>query len=499
MATTLRTIGYNTSANLSKRSKIKEHFLTVTSINTSDPGDYKYIFGIPKYDNKSIYRGCFDPSSAVYISDVIQIDAPIRVAKADTYILDPTTYAAEIEEALEHYTKNQTCRVVTINYSESHTNASGIISRTDHTMDVDVHYPLSNIEVREIKRKLSAGESLTQIESDGLKTVLQHYLGLMTPCEGKTVDEFISIAGNLQKILGECIQGVIDIVCPDFDKFQAQHGLPALAELEQIKNMKRQSFLALKYGKIPLRNPIDGSIAEKNLFKGFFLNANNYDLERADPSQQYNQFEFEVNQNYLFSNLKEIVAFAYVNPANLLYVMVHEFAHILGAGNSYGVFPLGIRFSPQSIDLLDAVFPKAVIVNAFKHNNRTVPQPPYTTYNNSAMENKMFGEYLADLLSVLVLEYYVLNYCDSLQSKYDAIVNATQFACFNGENNMVAEHPPNSMRLNLIFTNKILHDIYNLYTSSRRGAKPVIGGRKRKTRRSKNRRANRKTTHRRRR
>jgi hypothetical protein len=388
-----------------------------------------------------------------------------------------------ILNALKHYKENLYENPDGVAYLDNYNNVTS----------VRPVYPFSQSEANAVGSKINANTALTQDERDKLIEICSAYEFLMIKIgkKGFTIDEYLNNAITCFKIMGDHIPTVINVVAPDFDRYNAyvakergETNYIPLLQLPQVKNYKNAAFLAIKYGTLT----IDSQPFNLYIYFGIDDPLGAMNMNSVNPSQSYNTF----SSQYLFIKLKEIVGFSYDNISCLLNVFCHEFGHQIGAGGFlFKYYPFGINFSPQSSDILDRVFNKKAIVKAFDENNTHKSQG----YDKRSLETAVFGEFLADFIALMVLEKYVDTLAD-LKSKYDAITSATMWAC--GANTIDEKHPPKSMRVNIVFLSKKLHNILNTYKEKMnyksRTLKAPIGktfGGKRKR--------NRRITHRRRR
>jgi hypothetical protein len=457
---------YNNGLNLSVRSSVLDYILPMKSIDTSDKNNYKYVFGDSKYDNKSLQNICKqqgDPSenpdirylpdfkkqmnSYEELRDVLSI---LR-KKVETMMKNIQREKAYILKALNHYQENMYTNPEGVSYSDNYNNPSIV-------MPV---YPLTIPEVESVLAKITSNSPLLQDEKNKLIEICTTYGFLMLKIgkKGLCIDDYLNNAITCFKIMGDHVPEVVNIIAPDFDKYNTyvakERGerYTALLESPRVLNYKKGAFLALKYGSISI-NP-----NTFNLYVYFGIDdpLGIMNLNIANPAQGYNDF----TSQYLFIKLKEIVGFSYDNISCLLNVFCHEFGHQIGAGGAlFQYYPYGINISPQSSDILAKVLNKTIIVDAFKENNLDRKQG----YTEISLNTSVFGEYLADFISLLVLEKYV-NTLPDLKSKYEAIISANLWAC--GSNTMDEKHPPKSMRVNMVFLCKKLHSIYNMYKNKK--------------------------------
>jgi hypothetical protein len=455
--------GYNTSRNLSIQSRIIKNILPITGVNTNNQQNYMYEFKNPAYNNKSLVGKVRDPTKykdIYYVpgfgftnnlmksyKDIKTIIVPKLESDIRTMLTKIPQNKDFFKEALFHYSENL------------YLDPDGIaFTKRDNTLGyMNVINPLTETQHAALLTKLESNTALTPDEVNILQKICLHYklLKIKIGKKGLTLDDYFNQVLKVREIMASSIPETIYGLCPDFDHFNESVGERRLEQLVPIINLKKQTFRVLKYGTvIDFYDPTQ----EFDLLK--YMNIDDpFDIysewNTVNPTQLYNDH----TQNYMFMNLKSIVSLSYENISCQLTAQCHEFAHQIGAGNSWKAeFPYGLQFSPKSIYDLGRFLNLNFIIDAFKQNNSDLTQG----YSDITIEKTILGEFLADFIGIIVLDKYVDTLPD-LGTKYEAIVKSLAWAV-QPRNTMDEKHPPNTMRLNMIFIHKRLHDIYNQYT-----------------------------------
>lgn len=201
----------------------------------------------------------------------------------------------------------------------------------------------------------------------------------------------------------------------------------------------------MKYGRL---SPF---YEEQTIFHGGLLDYNYenfsdmpYRMNNSSGDAFPEYCEFPVGESIL--GLRMLIGFQYYGPSALLFGLAHEIGHYLGAGRE------GIKFSERGMINFNSILNPASFQTAYE----TVKRSKMT----SNEFDSMFGEQIADFISVLAVEAYIKTI-----PRWNDQINAVYFAmasvCDSG-NRIDSGHPPLSLRRNIFLVSKYINTLLTL-------------------------------------
>jgi hypothetical protein len=379
------------------------------------------------------------PKNNLYLSgDTIHNLINTQMQDIDVKVQSILNNPTALQEVKDHFAKNQDCREVHLYYP------------------IPVRYPDVNNSV-------------------DLKKIITHYIALQTKVGSLTIDEYIDRAVQAQTVIARTLKSVIQ----SFDSTWASLDT-VIDNMGGYQNAVNKSFQSAKYG-ILENNPMSQAGAQENLLHNGLLNTSTmlssvFRTNYSGPDAFTGGYE--VPFGMASTTIKMIIGLSYYNITGLIVPCVHEIGHELDAQSGL------TKLSRNAINYVSSHMPKKILEKGY----RAAP--------GAYVLDGCWGEHVCDLIGILCAEGYIRT-LGTLQEKIQAIRGAMIFA-FDSSNRIDGNHPPNSMRRNLILISKYIHDIllgvrrYKLMKNI-----AVMGGKRRKTQRKN--RKNRKATYRRRR
>lgn len=433
---------------------LKYTLLQIADVNTSNRDDFKYIFaGDPKYNRigGSIHKFAQalgdpteSPKNSLYLGgNTINNLIKNQMKNIDTKIQSILNNPTELQKVKDHFLRNQECKNVHL------------------YVEYPIQYPDMN-------------------KCQDLNKIIKHYIALQTKVGNHTIDEYIDRAVKAQEVIATNLKDVIRSFDPTWSGLDAK-----IESIGGYINAVNKSYQSSKYG-IFEGNPFSAQGARETLLNDGLLNTSS--IINGKKRTNYTGPDaftggYEIPFGMASTTIKMIIGLTYYDLTGLVVASAHEIGHELEAQSGLSAL------SQKAIDYVKKYMPPQILEKGYK----AAP--------GKYVLGGCWGEHVADLIGILCAEGHIRTLKTNAE-RVRSIRGAMTFA-HNIKNTIQGNHPPGSMRYNLILISRFIQDTLlstmNIQSKSFNNL-ITLGGSYKKTRKGESyRKKYRKSTHRRRR